>query len=194
MASKLSQRGMPLSSTQAAQSWREINAKPRQWKSKVASAKPSTKPPAPRTTAPAPSKASPAPSSAPAPDEDGPAESLRRARSTERQSFKNLERLQRDKLATPEDLRKSSSVYFASRSNRQKAEVDHREWQRAEGVTMFFDEAKDIASRPHQAARNMLSIGGKELSVRCYGQSQKAIQATIDAWLDRLTEILRSSI
>jgi hypothetical protein len=125
--------------------------------------------------------------------EDGPAESLRRARSAELASYKNLERLQRDKLASAEDLRKASSIYFASRSNRQRAEADHREWQRDEGILLFFDEAKDLISRPHQASQNLLSGAAKTLAVRCIGQNQKSIEKTIGDWVDRLSEILRSS-
>jgi hypothetical protein len=125
--------------------------------------------------------------------EDGPAESLRRARSAERASYRALETLQRSRDSTPEDLRKSSSVYFSSRANRQKAEVDHRAWQRDEGILLFFDEAKDIASRPHQAAQNLLSGAAKTLAVRCIGQNQKSIEKVIGDFVDRLSEILRSS-
>jgi hypothetical protein len=197
---------MPTSSADAANAWRAIHAPPRAKRKTSPPApspisKTSTKPPAPRTTAPAPS---PAPSSSPSSPEvdstalqgtaeDCPSESLRRARSTERASYKNLERLQRDKLASAEDLRKASSIYFASRSNRQKAEADHREWQRAEGITLFADEARDLASRPALAAHGMLQTAAKTLAIRCHGQSVKACEKVIGDWVDRLSEILRSS-
>ncbi len=93
-----------------------------------------------------------------------------------------------------EDIRKANQIYIAARGNRQRAEGDHREWQRAERVTLFYDEARDLASRPHEAARNMLSIGAKELAVRCHGQSQKAIETTINQWLDRLAATIHSAI
>ena len=77
---------------------------------------------------------------------------------------------------------------------RQKAEADHRDFLRAEQVTLFYDEAVDIAGRPHFAARNMLANGGKELAVRCHGQSQRQIESTITAWLDRLAQTIHSAI
>ena len=203
LVSKLVGRGMPTSSASAAQAWRQVNAPPRQWKATTSpspimprqkSAEPSQS--ASPTAAPSPT-ASAAPATAPATATeaaDTPSESLRRARSTERQSFKKLEAMQRDKTASPEDLRKSSSVYFAARNNRAKAEADHRDHLRAEGITLFLEEAQDIAARPHLAARNLLSSGAKELSVRCYGRSQRQIEATISDWLDRLAATILSSI
>ena len=61
-------------------------------------------------------------------------------------------------------------------------------------MTLFFEEAQDIAARPHLAARNLLSSGAKELSVRCHGQSQRQIEKTISDWLDRLAATIHSSI
>ena len=204
LVSKLVGRGMPTSSASAAQAWREVNAPPRTWKSKTSpspitsrpKSAPSATPSAPSPTASPSPSASAAPATAPPATEgaDTPAESLRRARSTERASYRKLELLQRDKTASPEDLRKGSSVYFSSRANRQKAEADHRDHLRAEGITLFLEEAQDIAARPHLAARNLLSSGAKELSVRCYGRSQRQIEATISDWLDRLAATIHSSI
>ena len=201
LVSKLVGRGMPTSSASAAQAWRQVNAPPRQWKATT-----SPSPIMPRQKSAEPSQsASPSPTACSAPllataslatatECDDPQESLSRARVTERQSFKKLEAMQRAKNASPEDLRKSSSVYFCSRANRQKAESDFREYQRAAGITLFLEEAQDIAARPHLAARNLLSSGAKELSVRCYGRSQRQIEATISDWLDRLAATIHSSI
>lgn len=192
LVSQLAKRGMPTTNPQAAQAWREANAKPRKWKAKSATPSPIT----PRSkSAPAASSKPPSAPASPATEAaDDPAESLRRARSTERASFRKLELLQKDKLSTIEDVRKGAQVYFNARNNRARAEADHRDFLRAEQVTLFYDEAVDIAGRPHLAARNMLANGGKELAVRCHGQSQRQIESTITAWLDRLAQTIHSAI
>ena len=202
LVSKLVGRGMPTSSASAAQAWRQVNAPPRQWKATTSpspimprqkSAEPSQS--ASPTAAPSPT-ASAAPATAPATATeaaDTPSESLRRARSTERQSFKKLEAMQRDKTASPEDLRKSSSVYFAARNNRAKAEADHRDHLRAEGVTLFLEEAQDITNRGHLAVANKLREGPKALSPRLHGMSQKSIEQTLADFFDGIADHLRQS-
>jgi hypothetical protein len=100
---------------------------------------------------------------------------------------------QKDKNSSAEDLRKSSSVYFASRANRQRAEGDFREYERAQGITLFFDEAVEICGRGHSAVAKMLSDAPKALTARLIGMPSKAIEATIAAFCDKITEQLRRS-
>jgi hypothetical protein len=59
---------------------------------------------------------------------------------------------------------------------------------------LYFDEAREIASRPHVAARGMIEIMPKNLAPRLYNQPQKAIEKTLAEWCDRLTETIRSKI
>ena len=96
--------------------------------------------------------------------------------------------------ASPEDLRKLSTTYFAARRNRQTAEDFADQWQRRQRITLLLDEAVEIVSRPHNAAKLMLENMPKALAPRLYGQPQKTIEATLAEWCDRLAETLRESI
>jgi hypothetical protein len=93
-----------------------------------------------------------------------------------------------------EDIRKANAVYIASRNNRHKAERDFKEWQRDEGILLFFDEARDITGRPHIAVRQTLEVAAKTLAPRLHGQPQKSIEKTIGDWIDKLTALIRQSI
>lgn len=189
LVSQLAARGMPLTSAQAAQAWRETNAKPRQWKAKSLAktdAKPAIEKPKPHRDA-QPAAATTAPAT------DHPGESLTRAREAERSAYLALQEAQQNG-GTPEDLRKSSSTYFASRSNRQKAEDYFDQWERRQNITLFYEEARDIAGRPHEAVRQMLGSAAKSLAPRLVGMSQRSIEATIGDWIDNLTDNLRASL
>ena len=59
---------------------------------------------------------------------------------------------------------------------------------------MMLDEAKEIAGRPHVAAKQMLEVMPKSLAPRLHGQPQKAIETTLAEWADRLAETLRESL
>jgi hypothetical protein len=182
LVSQLAKRGMPLTSPEAAMAWREQHAPPRRWKSKAASpTPPASKPQAATKPAQAITAA------------DDPHASLERARVAEAQSYAALV-AGREGGASPEDLRKLSTTYFAARRNRQTAEDFADQWQRRQRVTMLFDEAKEIVSRPHLAAKQMLEVMPKALAPRLYGQPMKAIEATMAEWADNLAAILRQSL
>jgi hypothetical protein len=184
LVSQLAKRGMPLTSPEAAQAWREANAKPRKWKNKTASPTESTSPtekPQIKHTA-----------SQGIIGGDDPESSLDRARAAEREAFANLKEMQSNG-GSPEDLRKSSATYFSSRRNRELAEHFFDAWQRRQKITMFFDEAKELVGRPHNAAKQMLEVMPKALAPRLYGQPQKTIETTLAEWADNLTEILRQA-
>ena len=185
LVSQLAKRGMPTSSAQAAQAWREEHSKPKKWKSKAASPTESTQPaekPQSKHTA-----------SQSIVGGDDPESSLDRAREAEAQSYAALA-VGREGGASPEDLRKLSGTYFSARRNRESAESFCDQWKRAQRVTMFFDEAVEIVSRPHNAAKQMLEVMPKSLAPRLYGQPQKAIERALGVWADSLTAILRESL
>ncbi len=162
--------------------WREANAKPRKWKSKAAApTPPASKPQAATKPAQAITAA------------DDPHASLERARAAEAQSYAAL-LAGREGGASPEDTRKLSATYFAARRNRQTAEDFADQWQRRQQITMLLDEAKEIVSRPHVAAKQMLEVMPKALAPRLYAQPQKTIETTLAEWCDRLAETLRESL
>jgi hypothetical protein len=194
----LAKRGMPTNSVDAAQAWRERNAPPRAKRGHRGEPPPEPKRPAPDPKV----QAAPLPEPPPEesatttpPDEknNDPRQSLRRARIAEMAGYNQLVQVQKNG-GSIEDFRKANSVYIHSRNNRIKAEKDFRDWQRDQGILLYFDEARDIASRPHVAARGMIEIMPKNLAPRLYGQPQKAIERTLAEWADRLTETIRSKI
>jgi hypothetical protein len=185
LVSQLAKRGMPLTSPEAAQAWREANAKPRRWKNKTASPTESTSPTAKPQIKHTASQVIAA--------ADDPHASLERARAAEREAFANLKEMQSNG-GGPEDLRKCSATYFSSRRNRELAEHFFDAWQRRQKITMFFDEAKEITARPHLAAKQALENMPKSLAPRLFGQPQKAIENALSEWCDRLAETLRESL
>lgn len=182
LVSQLAKRGMPLTSPEAAQAWREANAKPRKWKNKTPSPTPPTSKPQAATK---PSQVITA--------ADDPQASLERARAAEAQSYAALV-AGREDGASPEDLRKLSTTYFAARRNRQTAEDFADQWQRRQRITLLYDEAVEIVSRPHNAAKQMLEVMPKALAPRLYGQPQKTIETSLAEWADNLAAILRQSL
>lgn len=193
LISKLALRGMPLTSAQAAQAWRETYAKPRKWKAKALGMA------VQNSTAPTDRKSEPPKHqndvSKPTTETgtDDPAESLSRARDAERSAYLALQDAQRNG-GSPEDLRKSSTTYFASRNNRQRAEDFFDDWQRRQNITLLYEEARELAGKPHEAVRQMLGAGAKSLAPRLVGMSQRSIEATISDWIDNLTDKLRASL
>jgi hypothetical protein len=197
-ASRMVKRGMPTNSIDAAQAWRESNAPPRAKRGQAG-----TPPPPPKRPKPDPKvQAEPLPDPPPEesatstpPDEknNDPRQSLRRARIAEMAGYNQLVQVQKNG-GSIEDFRKANSVYIHSRNNRIKAEKDFRDWQRDQGILLYFDEAREIASRPHVAARGMIEIMPKNLAPRLFNQPQKAIEKTLAEWCDRLTETIRSKI
>lgn len=201
VVSRLVKKGMPTHSVEAAQSWRETNAKPRAKRGQAG-----TTPPPPKATKTQSVAQSVQPTvtlpktetqahDAPEPDDDDntPRQSLRRARLAEKVGYNELVLCKRNG-GSIEDIRKANSIYIAARNNRHKAERDFKEWQRAEGILLYFDEAKEIAGRPHVAAKQMLEVMPKSLAPRLFGQPQKAIEAALSEWCDSLTEVIRKTL
>jgi hypothetical protein len=203
VVSRLVKKGMPTNSVDAAQAWRETNAPPRAKRGQRGETPPAPKLPKvaepPRVSEPAEPLPVPPPppvhDSAPEPDDEDntPRQSLRRARTAEKVGYNELVICKRNG-GSIEDIRKASSLYIASRNNRIKAEKDFKEWQRQESILLYFDEARDIASRPHIAAKQLLEVMPKTLAPRLYGQPQKSIERTLGDWADTLTDIIRKKI
>jgi type IV secretory pathway VirB10-like protein len=203
VVSRLVKKGMPTTSVDAAQAWRETNAPPRAKRGQRG-----TPPPAPKVAEPPSSPATPPASlndtppppppvydSAPEPDDEDntPRQSLRRARLAEKVGYNELVICKRNG-GSIEDIRKANSTYISSRNNRVKAEKDFKDWQLQERKLLFFDEARDITSRPHIAAKQLLEVMPKTLAPRLHGQPQKTIEASLAEWADNLTTIIRQGI
>jgi len=203
VVSRLVKKGMPTTSVDAAQDWREQHAKPRAKRGHAGTAPPRPRPQPPQPPTPAEFQAAPIPDPPPAtrdvtgpePDEEknDPRQSLRRARRAEMAGYNELVKCQRSG-GSVEDYRKANSIYIHARNNRIKAEKDFRDWQRDQSILLYYDEARDIASRPHMGARNIIESMPKNLAPRLVNQPQKAIERTLVEWCDRLTEIIRSKI
>ena len=202
VVSRLVKKGMPTTSVDAAQAWRETNAPPRAKRGQRGEPPPApklskvTEPPrVSKVPEPLPVPPPPPAHDSPEPDDEDntPRQSLRRARTAEKVGYNELVICKRNG-GSIEDIRKASSLYIASRNNRIKAEKDFKEWQRQEAITLFYDEARDIASRPHIAAKQLLEVMPKTLAPRLYGQPQKSIETTLGDWADTLTEIIRKKI
>lgn len=201
VVSRLVKKGMPTTSVDAAQAWRETNAPPRAKRGQRG-----TPPPAPKVAEPpavpaAPPKVSndtklpPPAHDSPEPDDEDntPRQSLRRARLAEKVGYNELVICKRNG-GSIEDIRKANSTYISSRNNRVKAEKDFKDWQLQERKLLFFDEARDITSRPHIAAKQLLEVMPKTLAPRLHGQPQKTIEASLAEWADNLTTIIRQAI
>ena len=202
VVSRLVKKGMPTTSVDAAQAWRETNAPPRAKRGHRGTPPPAPKisaPPAIHTAPPVSFNDTPPPppahDSGPEPDEEDntPRQSLRRARLAEKVGYNELVLCKRNG-GSIEDIRKANTIYIASRNNRIKAEKDFKDWQLQERKLLYFDEARDIISRPHITAKQLLEVMPKTLAPRLHGQPQKTIEASLAEWADNLTTIIRQAI
>ena len=201
VVSRLVKKGMPTTSVDAAQAWRETNAPPRAKRGQRGTPPPAPKvaePPSVPTAPPVSFNDTPPPPpthSSPEPDDEDntPRQSLRRARLAEKVGYNELVICKRNG-GSIEDIRKANSTYISSRNNRVKAEKDFKDWQRQEAITLFYDEARDITSRPHISAKQLLEVMPKTLAPRLHGQPQKTIEASLAEWADNLTTIIRQAI
>lgn len=202
VVSRLVKKGMPTTSVDAAQAWRETNAPPRAKRGHRGTPPPAPKvsaPPAIPTAPPVSFNETPPPppahDSGPEPDDEDntPRQSLRRARLAEKVGYNELVLCKRNG-GSIEDIRKANQIYIASRNNRIKAEKDFKDWQLQERKLLYFDEARDIISRPHITAKQLLEVMPKTLAPRLHGQPQKTIEASLAEWADNLTTIIRQAI
>jgi len=208
-ASKLVKKGMPVSSVDAANAWRAIHAPPRnREKSKVVPrppaaprmaqepvkvAPPKDTPPPPKEVESEPPTASQLPPLETDAEKEDPRQSLKRAKQAERVGFLEIIKCQKNG-GSVEDYRKATSVFISAQNNLAKAQRDFREWQHAERITLFYEEARDIVGRPHVTAKQTLDIMPKTLAPRLFNQPQKAIEQTLAEWVDNLTAMIRAGI
>lgn len=204
-ASKLVKKGMPVTSVDAANAWRAIHAPPRNREKSKAIQKPVAAPRMPQESPViAPPKDEPRPQEEAAtqpqiqqadqdPEGNDPRSSLKRAKQAERVGFNELVKCQRNG-GSVEDFRKATSVFISSQNNLAKAQREFREWQHAERITLFYEEARDIVGRPHVTAKQTLDIMPKTLAPRLFNQPQKAIEQTLAEWVDNLTAMIRAGI
>jgi hypothetical protein len=203
VVSRLVKKGMPTTSVDAAQAWRESNAPPRAKRGQRGTPPPPPKlskvAEPPRVSDPAEPLPVPPPppvhDSAPEPDDEDntPRQSLRRARLAEKVGYNELVICKRNG-GSVEDIRKANQIYIASRNNRIKAEKDFKDWQRQEAITLFYDEARDITSRPHITAKQMLEVMPKSMAPRVHGQPIKTTEQMLAEWCDRLTATINREI
>jgi len=191
----LVKKGMPVNSIDSAQAWRETNAKPRAKRGQAGSP-----PPVPASSAPSteplpfpPPRSRDTEGADPEEANNDPRQSLRRARRAELVGYNELLKCQKSG-GSVEDFRKANSVYISSRNNRIRAEKDFKEHQRQESILLYFDEARDVTSRPHLACKNMLDGLPKTLAPRLAGQPQKAIEKTLAEWADTVLAVIRKGI
>jgi len=72
-------------------------------------------------------------------------------------------------------------------------------WQLRQNITLLYEEARELAGKPHEAVKQMLAAGAKSLAPQLVGMSQRSIEATIgdctiSDWIDNLTDKLRASL
>jgi hypothetical protein len=182
---KLTARGMPLTSLQAASEWRTANCKPR----RVEPPKRQDQPDEPDAPAPVPH-----PDPVEEAKDSDPRESVKTARLAEKIGWKRLSDATRRTTTSDEEYRRINAAYIAARQNRMKAEADFRDWRRQEGITLFLSEAQEICARPHQAAAQMLAVMPKQLAPRLHNQPAREIERTLAEWCDNLADVIRRSI
>ena len=174
------QKGMPVTSVDAANAWRMVHAKPKKPLTQYKLVPPvvqNTDFPPPETDI----------------EKEDPRQSLKRARQSERVGFNEIVKCQKNG-GSVEDYRKAMSVFISAQNNLTKAQRDFREWQHAEKITLFYEEARELVSRPHVAVKQTLDIMPKTLAPRLYNQPQKAIEQTLAEWVDNLTALIRAEI
>ena len=183
--SQLAKKGMPLHSLEAANAWRLANTNP---KAPIKTQEYANQMPAADGCF-----------QKPRPGEqiiklpNTPEISLQRAIEAEDAAHKMRESVEKQGMSI-EDYRKANAVYISARANRVKAQKDFAEWEHQQKVTVYIDEAQEMANRTIMAARGMIDIMPKTLAPRLYNQPQKEIEQTLLEWCSRLIETMRGNI
>ena len=195
VVSRLVKKGMPTSSVDAAQAWRETNAPPRAKRGQRG-----TPPPAPIVTTPrpaAPPKLPPAPKvsndTKPTDSANTPELSRRRAIEAEDAAHEMRKAIEMGQ-GSIEDYRKANGVYIAARNNRVKAQKDHADWERMEQITVFTEDAISMFQRTLGAARQVIDVMPKVMAPRVVGQPQKEIERALLEWCSKLVETMRANV
>jgi hypothetical protein len=189
---KLTARGMPISSLQAANEWRGANCRTRKDAPRPKDIPAPALPPADDDPSVPPAVPQPDPVAEAA--ESDPRDSVKTARLAEKIAWKRLADATKRPETSDEEYRRINAAYIAARQNRMKAESDYRDWKRQEGITLFLSEAQEICARPHQATAQMLAVMPKQLAPRLHNQPVREIERTLAEWCDGLAEVVRAGI
>ena len=201
--SRLVARGMPLTTVEAAQSWRVEHAKPRSPKGSGGAPPPEPKPRKPRIVTPIPDEPTPEPAEEPEgenPEAEQSAEieassvSLKFARTVEDVAKRELIKCARSPDTSVEDFRKATSTCISARANAEKARQDRARFLREQGITLYVSEAELIYGRAHQLIATMLAGMPKQISARLVGQPQKEIETTLADWVDEVMGAMRKTV
>lgn len=192
VVSRLVKKGMPTTSVDAAQAWRETNAPPRAKRGQRGEPPPAPK----RAPAPAPEAMpyeSPLKSEVAIESANTPELSLQRAIQAEDAAHQKRKEIEINN-GSIEDYRKANAVYIAARNNRVKAQKDFADWQQSERITIYSDNAIEMFQRTLGAGRQLIDIMPKTLAARLVNQPQKEIERTLLEWCSRLIETMRANV
>jgi hypothetical protein len=191
VVSRLVKKGMPTTSVDAAQAWRETNAPPRAKRGQRG-----TPPPAPKVVEPPSAPATPPVSlndTKPMQSANTPKLSLDRAIEAEDSAHHKLKEIELCG-GSIEDYRKANAVYIAARNNRVRAQKDYDEWQRLQQITIFTSEGLEFLNRILTPGRQMAEIMPKNMAPRLAMQPQKVVEKALFEWSARLIESMKDQI
>ena len=191
VVSRLVKKGMPTTSVDAAQAWRETNAPPRAKRGQRG-----TPPPAPKVAEPPSSPATPPASlndTKPMQSANTPKLSLDRAIEAEDSAHHKLKEIELCG-GSIEDYRKANAVYIAARNNRVRAQKDYDEWQRLQQITIFTSEGLEFLNRILTPGRQMAEVMPKNMAPRLAMQPQKVVEKALFEWSARLIESMKDQI
>lgn len=201
VVSRLVKKGMPTTSVDAAQAWRETNAPPRAKRGQRGTPPPSPKvaePTIPEKLKSSPIVGNPTPpvsfnETKPVESANTPDLSLKRAIEAEDSAHQKRKEIELNN-GSIEDYRKANGVYISARNNRVKAQKDHAEWERLMQITVFSDDAIAMFQRTFGAARQVIDVMPKTMAPRIVGQPQKEIERSLLEWCSRLIETMRANV
>jgi hypothetical protein len=193
---KLIKRGMPTSSTEAAQDWRREHAPPRAKRGHAGQPPPAPRPTPTQATSAAPEQA-PATANEPFdPQAENAAtlRSLQTARKLERVAEYEVGKLAKSPHASPDDFRRASATLIQARGNAERARRDRMAFLHEAKLVMFLSEAEEATAKIHNAAKIIVANMPKSLAPRLHGQPMKVIEKSLADWSDRLMQTLRTSL
>jgi len=204
VVSRLVKKGMPTTSVDAAQAWRESNAPPRAKRGQRG-----TPPPAPKLSKVAeptnrefqqnsqiignPTTPILLNETKPVESANTPDLSLKRAIEAEDSAHQKRKEIELNH-GSIEDYRKANGVYIAARNNRVKAQKDHAEWERLMQITLLTEDAIAMFQRTFGAARQVIDVMPKAMAPRVVGQPQKEVERSLLEWCSRLVETMRANV
>jgi hypothetical protein len=205
VVSRLVQKGMPVTSVDAAQAWREQNAKPRAKRGQAGTPPPPPTPSLQRITTETSAAGVERPSESPTtstidPETEQAGESaaslasLTFARLVERVAKNELAKCSRNPNSSVEDFRKATQTCIAARNNAEQARKARSAFLHEQRTTLYLSEAREIMTGINQTAATMLGGMAKQLAPRLAGQPAPEIERTLGDWAETVMEVLRKQI